>query len=291
MSTTLIRRRKRGGNVASFRIANLLNVAIGDYIALDAAGDAREIADTGGFQPLGFAVGFSDRDTANGTDVGATGDTPPPEVGVDISGGIVEGLTVVGAAGNDTDKGRHVYVTAGDTFTLTPTANIPAVGEIVRSASTTDIDVYFYARDAMGSVGGSSAVRSLLLGVVHTTALEGVADAVIAVGRAPGGGTIRRIRVKPTGFDAGYVAGSQTFAVSVGATAIGFSAALLLNDTDIDALADLATVPISVLTTGDQSFSNGQSIFLRMATDGQGFTAAIDTVSLEFWLDYEERGL
>lgn len=72
--------------------------------------------------------------------VGAPTATPPVECPVNESGLILEGVTVAGAkaAGSVNTKGpgQAVYATDENTFTMTATSNVGAIGELVRC--TTD---------------------------------------------------------------------------------------------------------------------------------------------------------
>ena len=150
MGTTLIRYRKRGAGRRSYPIDDAATIAIGDYVVINAEGEAVEAADTAAFVPVGLAIGFSDKDSADGTDTGDTSADRPPEVEVDSEHIILEGLTVTGAA-NQADVNALVYVTAAQTYTLTPTANLPAIGEVVAHISGTSVDVAMFSADAMSA--------------------------------------------------------------------------------------------------------------------------------------------
>lgn len=276
MGTSASENQVRPGDRRSYRIANGSDIAAGEYVCLNASGDAVEAADTADFIPLGLAIGFSQKDTGDGTDQGDTTANDPPEVELDVGGGILNGITVTGAAGNDTDKGAPVYVTGGTTYTTVPTSNLPAVGEIVRSASATDIDVELYPADAISAASrGLVSKEDLLLGLLDTRAMEGVAQLDILARTLQGSGKIRQLVIRPTGFDAAAVAGSQDLSVLIGGTPVGFSAGINVNHEDMDAAADLIVLN-TIGTTASATWSDGQSLIIRQATGGEGFTAGVD---------------
>lgn len=74
--------------------------------------------------------------------VGSPTSSPPPECPVNESGIILEGATVAGAKAAGTvgstpgTPGKPVYATDENTFTMTATSNVGAIGELVRC--TTD---------------------------------------------------------------------------------------------------------------------------------------------------------
>jgi len=139
--------RKRTAVTQSFIITNSATLYVGGYVALDTSGTLAVVADTTSFEPVGLVVGFEDA-AADGSETGDTGASIPPEAIVDIGGGIVSGLAVTGASAQD-DVGKLVYATSDDVYTLTPTSNISAVGQIVRFNTTTSFDINFFDSSAM----------------------------------------------------------------------------------------------------------------------------------------------
>ena len=139
--------RKRVDTTQSFIITNAAVLYVGGYACLDTSGTLAVCADTTGFEPVGFVVGFEDA-TAEGTDTGDTGASIPPEAIVDIGGGIVSGLAVTGASAPG-DVRDLVYATSDNVFTTTATSNIPAVGQIVRFNSATSFDVLMFSAGSM----------------------------------------------------------------------------------------------------------------------------------------------
>ena len=141
----LTRRLKRSSLQQSFRIADTITLAIGEYVAIaSASGDLVAIADTAGHVPVGLITGFDPPDEADGTTLGATGATIPPEAIVDIQETIIEDLSVTGVTAQ-ANVGEEVFATGVDTFTLTATTNIPAIGKIVRHHTGAIVDVLFYS--------------------------------------------------------------------------------------------------------------------------------------------------
>ncbi len=141
----LTRREKRSSLTQSFRIADTVALAVGEYVALaNASGDLVAVADTDGHVPVGLVIGFDPPNEADGTDTGDTSATPPPEVIVDIQETILKQQAVVGVTAQ-ANVGEEVYATGVDTFTLTATTNIPAVGKIVRWHSSTSVDLLLYS--------------------------------------------------------------------------------------------------------------------------------------------------
>lgn len=147
-----IDRDTRGKTLQSFRIADTITLQIGGYAALaSATGDAVAVSDTAGHIPLGLVTGFdSPNAESDGQAVGATSADDPPEAVIAMDGGISRKVAVVGvtAQGN---VGELVYATATNTFTLTATTNIPAVGRIVRFHSGTSVDVLFFDFETMNA--------------------------------------------------------------------------------------------------------------------------------------------
>ena len=144
--------RESDGRTASYPIANSQVIAVDDLVALDiATGYARRLADTSGFEPIGRCIGFSDLDTANGTDTGDTSASPVPEVIVMIGREVLRGISVTGVSGQ-LDVGDPVYASDHDSLNNNaPTTNIPAIGIIDRYHSGTTVDVRRYSMEDMRS--------------------------------------------------------------------------------------------------------------------------------------------
>jgi len=88
--------------------------------------------------------------------------TPPPECPVNESGIILEGVTVAGARpANEVGTkgpGQPVYASDENTFTMTATSNVGAIGELVRcdTAGVGDVRLFtpqeYMALEALGKV-------------------------------------------------------------------------------------------------------------------------------------------
>lgn len=94
--------------------------------------------------------------------LGDSSGTPPPECPVNESGLILEGISVTGArpAGEVGTKGpgQPVYASDENTFTMTATSNVGAIGELVRcdTAGVGDVRLFtpeeYLALEALGKV-------------------------------------------------------------------------------------------------------------------------------------------
>lgn len=290
MGTALFRRSKRDGDKLAFRIANSTAVAVGEYAVLNTGGFLTTPADTAGFIPLGFITGFSDLDTANGTDTGDTSATPPPEAFVDVDGGAVKLTALTGAAGTVADVGLKIYVTGVNTFTLTETTNLPAVGEVVRSASTSDIDVYFYPMSVMQAAQATIRRRSQFVGRIGLPMLGGTAALSLHRHTMRDSGAIRRLYARPDGFSANVSAGSQTITLLIGSTTVTMSANLILREANIDASGDVGTDIAAGAITANNVFSAGQIVVVRKAVSGSAFNQATNEyVGFDVWIDVDEH--
>ncbi|MCH7687711.1 MAG: hypothetical protein IH899_13675 [Planctomycetes bacterium] len=138
---------KREPESQSFEVASAVEIFIGAYVVIDNSGFARNPADTSGFEPVGFVIGV---DAENADQTSVTGDgTDAFEVAVDISGTIVERLSVAGVTGQS-DVRRRVFLVDENTFRLSPaTVNLPPVGMITRFRSTSEVDVLFFSLEQM----------------------------------------------------------------------------------------------------------------------------------------------
>lgn len=269
----------------SYRIANSQNVAAGDYVVLDTARDVREVADTAGFKPLGIAVGFSQKDTADSTDQGDTSASRPPRVDVNCAGGIMEGQTVAGAAGDETDVGRKVYATAARTWTLTPTVNIPAVGEVVFSDANGQ-DIYLYPQEVVAT---QRSLTKELLAIIPTSALEANGDLTLYQEALQGTGRLARIYARPMAIDDDATQGSQNLQFQLGSSTVSFAGAFNINHSNANATADFATVLPDVTPTSGHTFSHDQTLTISRLTGGQAFAPVDQLCSWEIWAEIAGR--
>lgn len=289
MGTAFISRTKATDNsVEAFRIANTVALAAGDYVGVnDAAGDAVEISDADGVRPLGFVVGFTVLDTGV-TDTGDTAAADPPRAKVDIGGGIQNRVAVTGVTGQ-LNVGKPVYATGINTFTLTETNFLPAVGIVVRWHVATTCDVYFFsAAQIAAAQGGAQGQREILhLGSISTLALRATNQATLHRKPLPGYGRLRGVWAQPAGFHAGHNTGSLTLSLLIGTTTVGAATAVtggrtLLRSTQIDASGDLVSQVSGTAVTGGQEWDEGANVFIRRESGGAAFTATAP-VTYELW--------
>lgn len=286
MGTALVSRIKSNAETRSIRISNTIALAVGEYVAINDAGDLIEVADADGNRPVGFVASFSVRDTGV-TDTGDTAATPPPEAVVDIGGGVIERATVTGVA-DQTAVGKKVYATGVNTFTLTETAFLGAVGEVTRWHAGTTADVLFYSAEAMGSVFGRVTRDEWLVGTVSTLALRSTTTRTIGHRRLGGYGRIRGIWAKSTGFHVGHNAGSMGLTFLLGTSTAGAATVITggrvaLEFTRIDASGDLGAVISGTAVTAASEFDEGSICFIRRS-GATAFTATAP-VTFEVWAD------
>lgn len=272
----------------SFDIRDAVELEVGDYVVIDASGTVTTLSDTYGVLPLGHVMGFEDLDTPSGADTGSSGGSPVPEVGVDLEERIGRSMTVTGVTGI-VDVGSPVYATGEQTYTLTETANIPAVGEVVRFVTGTSVDVLFYSHAQISAAfRGILQRRAVRLFTVHNTALEGTSAAVLGrfVSRAEG--RIAALHVRPVGFDSLLTSGSQTLNLDIAGTNLS-GGVITITGSLGDTITDLGTITDATTVTASNEFSEGQTISLELATGGTAMPVA-DTVSWEIWADIEYGG-
>ncbi len=277
-----------------YKIANGETVYIGGYYALNAAGYLTEPTDTAGVRLLGIIQGFGGgaADAGGALPLSVAGDTsasPVPEAIVDVESKLINDIAVSGAS-SIADVGSAVYLSSDNwsaDLTLTPTTNLPPIGFITKSNSATSFEVYLYsAAEALALAKQPSYLKATL----HTTVLEGSASANIAQIKPPHAGVITAIYSRPTGFDAGYAAGDQSCSLMVDTGAVS-GGVIRLIESQCDAIGDLdafTTATAVTNTSGNAEFSAGSLIRVILAASGTGFTAAVDTVSFEIYIEYTE---
>jgi hypothetical protein len=128
------RRTRERGHI-SIRGTNTSIFYAGALVGVDkSTGLAVKWADTANFEWLGLAKRKV---------TGDTGATPPTEVEVNATGLVLEDQTVTGLD-NVNDQGDLVYATDDNTFTLTATANVDAIGFVLRFKSGTSGDIQLF---------------------------------------------------------------------------------------------------------------------------------------------------
>ncbi len=139
-------------DMRNYRVKDAEVLFMGAYVVLeDASGDVKNLADAAGNKPLGRVIGLDPLpgDLDEGEKI--TGDTSasePPSVGIDVGGRIELDRPVTGVVGV-ADVGESVFFTDEDTITLTATASLPALGEVVAFRSTGRADVLLYSAEKL----------------------------------------------------------------------------------------------------------------------------------------------
>jgi hypothetical protein len=266
------------------RIVSGQTVDEGDLLAW-VDGEVRRYANTSGYVPAGICDGPAEKNAiATG---GATGDMSDPGVYFRHSV-VIKDVAVTGVA-SEANVGDLVYATDYETFNISrPAADATPVGHVhwkKNGTTTTTCDVYIYGkRDALLAAGKSK--ERLFLGTVHTTALEGTSALDLLKMTMYGRGKIVKLLAFPNGFDAGYTGGSQTFTLEIGSTNTT-GGVLTLASTSCDASGDMGTQIDATAITADNEYSDGDILTLELVASGTGFTAAIDTVSFNIYIEVE----
>lgn len=283
--TALKRRTKQTKSMYAFDIASGTTLYIGSYAVCNTAGYATTPADTAGFVPLGFVTSFDPIDEADGKKTGDTTASPVPKAIIDMAGTIVKEIAVT-AASAQSAVGERIYLKDDDTFTLSESSNLPAVGEVVKRNSATSFDVLFYSQEATSSAagGGSASKRNIMLGAINTSALEGASAKDLFAITMRGHGKITRVWARPSGFDSAYTVGSQKLNLEIGTVNLSGGVITLLFS-NIDAIADMATSVGGTTVGGKNEFNDGDKLTCELATGGAGFKAVSDTQAFEIWAD------
>lgn len=132
---------------AQFIVKDGETIFIGALVAVDTTlGRVVNVSDVAARRVLGFVTEIIPLDTAGGSITGDSAGTG--QVGVEIDRIRALDISVTGVTAA-TDVGKLVYATDENTFTLTPTSNIPAVGFIHRFVSGTTVHVVFFSAEKM----------------------------------------------------------------------------------------------------------------------------------------------
>lgn len=115
-------------------VANTTVIFGGAIVAITSAGFATNWADTAGNVLAGLAEGPATGDTSA---------TPPTEITINTSGPIVKNVAVVGSTGQ-TDVGALCFASDENTYDLSATSNVKAVGAVTRYYSGTNCDVRLF---------------------------------------------------------------------------------------------------------------------------------------------------
>lgn len=137
-TTVDINYKTRGREQNPYLLKNAVTVYRGSLIVMKpSTGYADKLTDASGHVFKGVAVQGM---------VGDTSLTPVPAVAVDETGVVLERIAVTGASAI-TDVGSKVYATDDQTFTLTPTTYLRAVGRIVKWYASTTCDVQLFTAE------------------------------------------------------------------------------------------------------------------------------------------------
>ena len=179
----------------------------------------------------------------------------------------VTGVTAI------TDTGSLVYMTDGQTFTLTkPVCGVP-YGIVVGWYSTTYVDVYLFSFvDAvkMSLMKQPTESKTLFNGL--TQALQSTSETILRTFIAKEHFKILSLHCQPTGFDNAVVAGAQTVNVKIGSVATT-GGVLSLGYASFDAYTDLGTAIDATTITAANEVHIGDTYTLVMNASGTGFTA------------------
>lgn len=208
---------------------------------------------------------------------------------VQLRGDIVANQTITGVSGA-AQNGRSVYATDENTFTLARPADDAAVVGIVLEGGASDADLFLFSakESAVLALAGGNK-RTINLGRIHTTALEGTSGINLRTSFPLWGhGTIVDFYAYPDGYDSGYSGGAQTLNLEIGGTNVT-GGSLGLSDGAIDAVGDLDDKISATAITAANEFNDGDLLDIEMASGGTGFTAGVDTVGFNLFIDVEYR--
>jgi hypothetical protein len=145
--TAAVRYEKRPASQIEMKVVSTETVYVGAMVNIqESTGRVLNLSDTANEHPMGLVVELVPLDASDGNVTGTAGGAE--RVVVETASVILMDVSVAGVTA-ETDVGDHVYMTDENTFTLTPTANIPAVGELVRWDATTIGDVMLYSHEVI----------------------------------------------------------------------------------------------------------------------------------------------
>lgn len=244
-------------------------LVIGGALAIDVTtGLAEFMDDTVDLMPIGIALKQTQGDNESLTGDGTVKVTSR-------TGIVLENQTVTGVSAI-TDTFKLVYMTDGQTFTLTaPTTGNP-VGFVKKWRATTYCDVQLFTLSEMVMWCNIPRSDTICLGYIGTNALTGTAALDLLTYTANRRMQIDTLFAYPTNVDNASVAGAQTCNLEIGAVNLT-GGVLTLAYTSCDADADIGTKISATAITAANIASAGEVITLELVTGGTGFTA--DTVS------------
>lgn len=171
-TTVDINYKTRGREQNPYLLKNAVTVYRGSLIVMKpSTGYADKLTDASGHVFKGVAVQGM---------VGDTSLTPVPAVAVDETGVVLERIAVTGASAI-TDVGSKVYATDDQTFTLTPTTYLRAVGRIVKWYSSTTCDVQLFTAEEYAAQVLAADITAL----TDSTGQSGTHDDTLAATTVP----------------------------------------------------------------------------------------------------------
>lgn len=229
---------------------------------LNSAGTVEFADDADGLIPVGVVLG-----QAFGDNESLTGDAT---VKAAVRSGIVlENVSVTGVT-SGADIGKFVYATDGQTMTLTQPATGLPLGVVVKWNATTYVDIYLFGLKECRFV--KSPLKRKSLGVYALNAFQGTTAMTLYTETAYEHYEIVSLHALPQGYDAGVVAGAQTFNCAIGGTDTT-GGVLTLGFGSFNETGDMGTVIDATAITAANEVHMGDTVILEMAASGTGFTA------------------
>lgn len=253
-------------------------LVVGGFAGIDQTTQKVEFGDDASkLIPAGVVIGQS-----NGDNTSLTGDGTVAAV---TRGGILMKSVAVTGASAATDFMKPVYCTDGQTLTLTqPSAGV-ACGRIAKWISSTTCDVYLYDPiEASERNRGAKKYKSF--GTYGLDAFSGTSAQTCHTETSLEHYKIISLHALPRAFDAGVIAGAQTFNLAIGGTDTA-GGVLTLGYASFDATGDMGTVIDATAITAANEVHMGDTVILEMAAFGTGFTAN-QSASVEIYAVIEE---
>lgn len=244
-------------------------LVVGGIAALDiTTGKAEFMDDADNLIPLGAIIGAADGDNESHL----TGDSGGNYSVVTRGGIVVKSVTVTGASAI-TDKFKWVYMTDGQTYTLTkPTTGLP-VGFVERWRSSTTCDVYLLSPIEALIVSNLVLQETIYLGFIPTNALQGTSAIDIITARP----IKRRMQIDSFwaacgAHDNAVIAGSQILNLEINTTDVT-GGALTLAFGSADGAADMGVAINATAITAANVANCGDTLSVEMAASGTAFTS------------------
>lgn len=274
-SAVISRKYKDMTECLSFKVKNAEALMAGGMAAVDLATGLAEFADdAAGLAPAGVIVGEeAGKSPITGTNLATEGD-----IGASVRGNVVlRDVTVTGVSAY-ADIGKFVYMTDGQTFTLTrPSVDAIPYGLIVDKArastnTTCDVYVFDFVIGAILSIAKTKTVEHL--GYVEADALLDATDAIKLLDKQMfGHGKITKIYAVSQGYNTDLTAGSVICNFAIEGTTIKTAAAaavtLTLLESTVDAASDRGTTTDLATAIGAANeFHDGDNLTMTIVNSG-----------------------